>query len=113
MKVKLSETAREIKWFRKILIRDKRLQLMECDTMLFPGSNEPGTLKELSDLLGKETIDLYNTSDTRGQNPSKGVNYQKTGKELPYLIVKSSDAHKKHRTGTRSSGRSSGQTAII
>ncbi len=53
-----------------------------CDTMLFLGSNEPGTLKELSELLGKETIDLYNTSDTRGQNPSKGVNYQKTGKEL-------------------------------
>ena len=84
-----------------------------CDTTLFLGGKEKTTLKEMSEILGKETIDLYNTSDTRGQSPSYGLNYQKTGKELPYLIVKSSDAHKIHRTGTRSSGRSSGQAAII
>ena len=84
-----------------------------CDTTLFLGGKEKTTLKEMSEILGKETIDLYNTSDTRGNSPSYGLNYQKTGKELPYLIVKSSDAHKTHRTGTRSSGRSSGQAAII
>ena len=43
---------------------------------------ESSTLKEISEILGKETIDLYNTSDTRGQNRSYGLNYQKTGKEL-------------------------------
>ena len=84
-----------------------------CDTTLFLGGKEKTTLKEMSEILGKETIDLYNTSDTRGQSPSYGLNYQKTGKELPYLIVKSSDAHKKHRTGTRSSGRSFGQAAVL
>ena len=53
-----------------------------CDSMLFLGGKETSTLKEISELLGKETIDLYNTSDTRGHSPSKGINYQKTGKEL-------------------------------
>ena len=75
-----------------------------CDTTLFLGGKEKTTLKEMAEILGKETIDLYNTSDTRGTSQSYGLNYQKTGKELPYLIVKSSDAHKIHRTGTRSSG---------
>ena len=56
--------------------------LGNCDTMLFLGGKESSTLKEISETLGKETIDLYNTSDTRGQNPSYGTNYQKTGKEL-------------------------------
>ena len=51
-----------------------------CDTMLFLGGKESSTLKEISEILGKETIDLYNTSDTRGQNRSYGLNYQKTGK---------------------------------
>ena len=50
--------------------------------MLFLGGKESSTLKEISEILGKETIDLYNTSDTRGQNRSYGLNYQKTGKEL-------------------------------
>ena len=45
-------------------------------------SRESSTLKEISETLGKETIDLYNTSDTRGSNRSYGLNYQKTGKEL-------------------------------
>ena len=53
-----------------------------CDTTLFLGGKEKTTLKEMSELLGKETIDLYNTSDTRGNSPSYGLNYQKTGKEL-------------------------------
>ena len=53
-----------------------------CDTMLFLGGKESSTLKEISENLGKETIDLYNTSDTRGNSPSFGTNYQKTGKEL-------------------------------
>ena len=49
---------------------------------LFLGGQEQTTLKELSEVLGKETIDLYNTSDTRGSNRSYGLNYQKTGKAL-------------------------------
>lgn len=53
-----------------------------ADTMLFLGGKESTTLKEISETLGKETIDLYNTSDTRGQSRSYGLNYQKTGKEL-------------------------------
>ena len=53
-----------------------------CDTVLFLGGKESSTLKELSETLGKETIDLYNTSDTRGTSQSYGLNYQKTGKEL-------------------------------
>ena len=56
--------------------------LGNCDTMLFLGGKEGSTLKEISETLGKETIDLYNTSDTRGQGRSYGMNYQKTGKEL-------------------------------
>lgn len=53
------------------------------DTMLFLGGKEGSTLKEISETLGKETIDLYNTSDTRGQSRSYGLNYQKTGKDMP------------------------------
>ncbi len=53
-----------------------------CDTTLFLGGKEKTTLKDLEDVLGKETIDLYNTSDTRGTSQSYGLNYQKTGKAL-------------------------------
>ena len=53
-----------------------------CDTTLFLGGKEKTTLKELAEVLGKETIDLYNTSNTRGTSQSYGLNYQKTGKEL-------------------------------
>ena len=53
-----------------------------CDTTLFLGGKEKTTLKEMAEILGKETIDLYNTSDTRGTTQSYGMNYQKTGKEL-------------------------------
>ena len=53
-----------------------------CDCTLFLGGKEKSTLKELSEVLGKETIDLYNTSETRSTNNSYGLNYQKVGKEL-------------------------------
>ena len=56
--------------------------LGNCDTTLFLGGKEKTTLKEMSELLGKETIDLYNTSETRGNQKSFGLNYQKTGKQL-------------------------------
>ena len=53
-----------------------------CDAQIFLGGSEPTTLKELTEALGKETIDTFNTSDTRGNSPSYGTNYQKLGKEL-------------------------------
>ena len=53
-----------------------------CDSTLFLGGKEKTTLKELSETLGKETIDLYNTSETRSNANSYGLNYQKTGKDL-------------------------------
>ena len=53
-----------------------------CDSQIFLGGSEPTTLKELTEALGKETIDTFNTSDTRGNSPSYGTNYQKLGKEL-------------------------------
>jgi len=53
-----------------------------CDTTIFLGGKEKTTLKDMAEILGKETIDLYNTSDTRGTTQSYGLNYQKTGKEL-------------------------------
>ena len=52
------------------------------DSQVFLGGNEPTTLKELSEALGKETIDSFNNSDTRGNSPSYGTNYQKLGHEL-------------------------------
>ena len=52
------------------------------DSQIFLGGSEPTTLKELSEALGKETIDTFNTSDTRGNSPSYGTNYQKLGKDL-------------------------------
>ena len=52
------------------------------DTQVFLGGSEPSTLKDLSEALGKETIDTFNTSDTRGNSPSYGTNYSKLGKEL-------------------------------
>lgn len=53
-----------------------------CDTILFLGGKEKTTLKEISEILGKETIDLYNTGESRGKETSHSLNYQKTGKEL-------------------------------
>ena len=53
-----------------------------CDSRLFLGGSEPSTLKELSQSLGKETIDTYNTSESRGRETSHSLNYQKLGREL-------------------------------
>lgn len=53
------------------------------DSRIFLGGSEPTTLKELNQALGKETIDTYNTSNTRGNSPSYGLNYQKLGKDMP------------------------------
>ncbi|MBQ7587508.1 MAG: TraM recognition domain-containing protein [Lachnospiraceae bacterium] len=53
-----------------------------CDVTLFLGGKEKTTLKEMTEIIGKETIDLYNTSDTRGNSPSYGLSYQKTGRDL-------------------------------
>ena len=52
------------------------------DSQLFLGGTEPTTLKDLSQALGKETIDMYSTGESRGNNPSYSMNYQKSGKEL-------------------------------
>ena len=71
-----------------------------CDIVLFLGGKESSTLKEISETLGKETIDLYNTSDTRGSNRSYGLNYQKTGKELmsrDELAVMDGEKYLEHR----------------
>ena len=62
------------------------------DSQIFLGGSEPTTLKELSEALGKETIDSFNTSDTRGNSPSYGTSFQKLGHDMPYLFVKSSVA---------------------
>ena len=78
-----------------------------CDTTLFLGGKEKTTLKEMSELLGKETIDSFNTSETRGRELSHGLNYQKLGKDMPYLFVKSWLPNTKiNRTGTRSASNS-------
>lgn len=67
----------------KALYKDNALTIEgNCDTTLFLGGKEKDTLKDLAEILGKETIDLYNTSDTRGTSQSYGLNCQKTGKEL-------------------------------
>ena len=62
------------------------------DSRLFLGGAEPGTLKELSSALGKETIDTYNTGESRGREISHSLNYQKLGKDMPYLLMRSSAA---------------------
>ena len=63
-----------------------------CDASLFLGGKEETTLKSWNSLLGKETIDMYNTSVTKGTQESHGQNFQKLGKDMPYLFVKSSVA---------------------
>ena len=77
----------------------KALYKDNCDTILgnmdasiFLGGKEPTTLKELSTALGKETIDTYNTGESRGREVSHSLNYQKLGKDMPYLLMKSSVA---------------------
>ena len=67
----------------KTIYKDASATILgNCDSMLFLGGKENTTLKEISETLGRETIDLYNTSDTRGQSRSYGINFQKVGKEL-------------------------------
>ena len=63
-----------------------------CDSQIFLGGSEPSTLKDLSEALGKETIDTFNTGESRGREESHSMNYQKLGKDMPYLFVKSSVA---------------------
>ena len=63
-----------------------------CDTTLIFDGKKKTTLKEISEILGKETIDSFNTSETRGRELSHGLNFQKLGKDMPYLFVKSSVA---------------------
>ncbi len=75
-----------------------------CSSVLFLGGKEQSTLKEISAMLGKETIDTFNTSDSRGSQRSYGLNYQKLGKDMTYLLVKSSVALNFTWTGTRSAG---------
>ena len=85
-----------------------------CSCVLFLGGKERSTLKEISETLGKETIDLFNTSDTRGSQRSMGVNYQKLGKDMPYLFVKSWLPNTKiNRTGTRSADNSANHVFFI
>ncbi len=62
------------------------------DSRIFLGGSEPTTLKELNQSLGKETIDTFNTGESRGREVSHSLNYQKLGKDMPYLFVKSSVA---------------------
>ena len=62
------------------------------DSQIFLGGSEPTTLKELNQALGKETIDTFNTGESRGREISHSLNYQKLGKDMPYLFVKSSVA---------------------
>ena len=62
-----------------------------CDSVLFL-SGRGKNAKEISDALGKETIDSFNTSENRGSQTSHGLNYQKLGKDVPYLLMKSSAA---------------------
>lgn len=67
----------------KALYKDNAETIIgNCSCVLFLGGKERSTLKEISETLGRETIDLYNTSDTRGSQRSMGINYQKLGKEL-------------------------------
>ena len=66
-----------------------------CDSSIFLGGKEPTTLKELNQSLGKETIDTFNTGESRGREVSHSLNYQKLGKELLYFFVVNSDAHNK------------------
>ena len=67
----------------KALYKDHAQTIIaNCDSELFLGGRDPDTLKDLSQLLGKETVDMQNASDTKGASPSTSVSYQKIGKEL-------------------------------
>lgn len=68
-----------------------------CDTLLFLGGKEKTTLKEMEELLGKETIDTYNTGESRGREVSHSLNYQKLGKSLPQCQVVNSKKDKHYQ----------------
>ena len=68
----------------KALYKDHAETIMgNMDSSIFLGGKEPGTLKELAAALGKETIDSYNTGESRGREVSHSLNYQKLGKDMP------------------------------
>ena len=73
------------------------------DSQVFLGGSEPTTLKDLSEALGKETIDTFNTSDTRGNSPSYGTNYQKLGKDI--MARAKADADRDNRERWEREGR--------
>ena len=77
--------------------------LDNADSTLFLGGRGKNA-KDISDNLGRETIDSFNTSENRGTQVSHGLTYQKLGKDMTYLFVKSSVALNFTRTGTRSTG---------
>ena len=67
----------------RAIYKDKiDIRIGNCDSSLFLGGSEPTTLKDLNTALGRETIDLYNTGESRGRETSHSLNYQKTGKAL-------------------------------
>lgn len=68
-----------------------------CDTLLFLGGKEKTTLKEMEELLGKETIDTFNTGESRGREVSHSLNYQKLGKSLPQCQVVNSKKDKHYQ----------------
>ena len=70
-----------------------------CDTILYLGSNDMSTCEYITKLLGKETIDTRTYGLSRGRNGSYSTNKQITGRDMPYLFVKSSVAHKIHEQG--------------
>ena len=75
-----------------------------CDSQLFLGGTEPTTLKDLSEALGKETIDSFNTGENRGREHSYSLNYQKLGHELLHSSVVNSDAQNKTMDRDTTSG---------
>ena len=77
----------------KALFKDDWEGLLgNADTLVYLGGNEPSTHKYISELLGKETLDTRNRSVSRGSHGSSSVSYQQTGRDVPYLFVKSSVA---------------------
>ena len=71
-------------YYGKAIYKDNADTIIgNMDTSIFLGGKEPTTLKELAAVLGKETIDTYNTGESRGRETSHSLNYQKLGKDVP------------------------------
>lgn len=84
------------------------------DSQIFLGGTEQTTLKDLNAILGKETIDMYNTGQSKGSQESYSMNYQKLGKDMPYLFVKSWLPNTKiNGTGTRSASNSANHVCCV